>query len=267
MKNIIAASLFAFTLLACNKTEKTIVKSDSAKDSIETKTVKFTVDSINVQDSLAESKIIKLKYDATVLVFPSLADKKLLDSIYSQEKLMLADYNKANLEKALNQKMKEYFADNKVSSKDYPGDFPQTWNQTSDMEVSQKTNDFLTIKYTGDGFSGGAHGYYYEFYKNFNLKNNATLQFKDIVTTTDSKIWEPILLKSFLKDKDNTLDLLFDKKIPLNDNFYFDKNSLHFFYNQYEIAPYSSGPIDIAIPFSEITQYLTPEFKTAQNIK
>ena len=69
------------------------------------------------------------------------------------------------------------------------------------------------------------------------------------------------MIKNFLKNKDYTIDLLFDKRIPLNNNFYFDKTSLHFVYGQYEIAPYSSGIIKIDIPFSEISQDLKSEFK------
>ncbi|MBC7556889.1 MAG: DUF3298 domain-containing protein, partial [Chryseobacterium sp.] len=45
------------------------------------------------------------------------------------------------------------------------------------------------------------------------------------------------------------------------------KNTLYFVYGQYEIAPYSSGIIKIDILFSEISQYLMPEFKKENNIK
>jgi hypothetical protein len=266
MKNIIATSLLIAALFSCKKTEVTTAIIPN-RDSTKIQPVKFTVDSVFVQDSLKFTKLITAEYKSTVLFFPQIKNKILLDSIYAKENLKLDIYSKHDLKMALTKALKKYFADNKESITNYPGTSKQTWNQNSTMKMLQKEDDFMTLKYTGDGFSGGAHGYYYEFYKNFDLKNNKTIQLKNILTTTDAKIWDPIMLKNFLKNKNYTVDLLFDKKIPLNNNFYFDKTSLHFVYGQYEIAPYSSGTINIEVPFSEISQCLTPEFKKMNGIK
>ena len=63
-----------------------------------------------------------------------------------------------------------------------------------------------------------------------------------------------------------TPELLLVDQIPLNDNFYFDKENLYFLYNQYEIAPYAAGPVLIKIPFKEIKPLLTAVFKSSLNL-
>ncbi|SFH78657.1 RsiV family protein [Halpernia frigidisoli] len=267
MKNIIAASFLIATLFSCKKTETTIDNSKITKDSVKVEEVKFSVDSVKVSDSTKLTAKITESFDASVLQFPSIKDKTLQDSIYSKTNLKLASYSKEDLQKGLQDQKQKYFADNKKNIGDYLGDFKQTWNQNSSMKLFNKDENLMTLQYTGDGFSGGAHGYYYEFYKNFDLKNNKTIQLKDVLTTTDAKIWDPIMMKNFLKNKNYTKELLFDKRIPLNNNFYYDKTSLHFVYGQYEIAPYVAGTINIDVPFSEISKYLTPGFKQMNNIK
>jgi hypothetical protein len=42
----------------------------------------------------------------------------------------------------------------------------------------------------------------------------------------------------------------------LNDNFHFTGDSMAFFYNSYEIAPYSAGQIEFSIPLKDIQGYL-----------
>ena len=263
MKNFLAAILIAFTLFNCNG------KVDDAKVGATSNTKveqpSFIIDSVQVHDSVLLNKILTADFSSTVLVFPSLSNKKLLDSIYAHEKFNLSSYDKKELQSVLEQKKLEYFEDTRESLKDYTPDFEQSWNSNSTMKVFSNQNSILTIRYNGDGYSGGAHGYYYEHYKNFNLKTNKTYQLNDVFSTINAKTWEPVLFKNYLRDYDE--DLLFEKEIPLNSNFYFDENNITFVYNQYEIGPYAAGVFYIKIPLAEISEYLNPQFKSEMNIK
>ena len=133
------------------------------------------------------------------------------------------------------------------------------------MKVFSNKNDILTISYENDGFSGGAHGYYGITYKNFDLKNNKTIQLSDIFKDINKVDWNKILMKNF-KNPDQKEMLLVDK-IPVNNNFYFDSQNITFVYNQYEITAYAAGVVEISIPFSELKPYLKPEFISRNNIK
>ena len=131
------------------------------------------------------------------------------------------------------------------------------------MTIFSNKNDLLTIKYSGDGFTGGAHGYYYEFYKVFDLQTKKTLQLSDVLSDKNPKIWSKILMDHFLKNdlENGQSEMLLVKEIPLNDNFYFDQDHLYFLYNQYEITAYAAGPVLIKVPFSAIQTILKSEFK------
>ena len=131
------------------------------------------------------------------------------------------------------------------------------------MTIFSNKNDLLTIKYSGDGFTGGAHGYYYEFYKVFDLQTKKTLQLADVLSDKNPKIWSKILMDHFLKNdlENGQSEMLLVKEIPLNDNFYFDQDHLYFLYNQYEITAYAAGPVLIKVPFSAIQTILKSEFK------
>ena len=263
MKNYFIALFALSTLINCTKTE--IKTAENTEDNTEIVEQKFVVDSLSVADSMSLSKNLTADFQKTILVFPGITDKTLLDSIYAKENINLKSYSRSDLKAALDAKMQEYFAENKKVLEDYSPDFEQTWNETSSMKVHSKIDQFLTIKYSGDGYTGGAHGYYYEFYKNFNLEKNSVVQLKDVFSNQNPKMWNDLLVKNFLRE--NEEEMLFEKKIPLTDNFYFNEKNITFIYNQYEVAPYSSGVIIVNVPFSELSSYLNPQFKKDFNLK
>lgn len=67
------------------------------------------------------------------------------------------------------------------------------------MSVFSNQEDMLTIRYTNSGFSGGAHGYYNELYKVFDLKNNKSILLSDVVKNPNDKIWDKLLMQFYEK--------------------------------------------------------------------
>lgn len=254
MKNLIAIFSLGILFLSCSKNEN---KTDSS-DISQTSENKFVIDSLKVEDSVAISKTLTASFREQVLVFPSIEDKVLLDSIYAPANLKVASYDAASIETALKQSMQKYFMENKESSKDWSPDFQQTWNKSSSMKVFSHDGNLLTIKYFGDGFSGGAHGYYFENYKVFDLADKKVISTNDIFQNPKDIAWNEILMKNFT-NKDQKEMLLVDK-IELNDNFYFDNQGITFVYNQYEITAYAAGVVNIHLKFNEIKDKLNSEF-------
>lgn len=269
MKKFLALlTLSSMLIIGCNK-EKTKQENNATFDSsLVNPLSKFAVDSLKLEDSLRIDKNLSLTFSSKIITFSGLESKTVLDSIYAQEDLILEDYSKENLAKALHQKMQNYYDEEKLSLKEYKPEFSQFWNMTSAMEMISHQNQYLTIQYTGDGYTGGAHGYYYEKYKVFDLKNNKTVQLSDVITKEDSSVWKRILMDNFLKnDSENKqAEMLLVEEIPLNNNYYFDKENLYFLYNQYEITAYAAGPVLIKIPFSDIKPFLNSDFKKRMNL-
>jgi hypothetical protein len=268
MKTYIQAVL-VLGLLSCSKPEKTSVKTVQNNDVRQVQPDLFKHDSIMVEDSLKVDENLTISFKSSILVFPNIADKTLLDSIYAKEQIKLSEYSAENLQKELNSKKEKYFANSKASLQEWKPDFKQTWNQHSDMKLFSEMNDLMTVQYSGDGYTGGAHGYYYEFYKVFDAKNNTTLQLSDVVQNRDPKIWGKILMDNYLSSESGRAqpNMLLVKEIPLTRNFYFDSNNLYFLYNEYEIAAYASGPVLLKVPFSGIREMLNPDFRSKMNIQ
>ena len=266
MKTIFLALATAFVLFSCSpKTtgNKGIIPENA--NELASENLPFAVDSLQLQDSIAVAKTLKLRTSSTILLFPTLHNKTLLDSIYSPSGIRLETYSKEKLQKELVNQKEAYFSQGQEDAKEYTPDFEQIWDENSYMKVFSNQNEVLTISYENDGFSGGAHGYYNILFKNFDLKNNAVIQLSDVFIDVNKIDWNKILMKNF-KNPDQKEMLLVDK-IPVNNNFYFDSQNITFVYNQYEITAYAAGVVEISIPFAELKPYLKPEFISRNNIK
>ena len=269
MKNIFAVLFLIFlAFFSCKKAENSNAKTSEKAETKEVSAKLLATDSIKTIDSSKLNENLTAIFRSSVLVFPNLTNKVLLDSIYAPLNLKLKEYSKEKISAEIDAHKKEYFADTKKSLEDWSPDFPQTWEQNSYMKKFSILNDFMTLQYKADGYTGGAHGYYNEMYRVFDVKTNRQITLADILKVRDAKIWSRILMDHFLK---NDLDqgqaqMLLVKEIPLNDNFYFDQDNLYFLYNQYEIAAYAAGPVLIKIPYSEIKPFLTQDFRTKLNL-
>lgn len=266
MKTIFLALATAFVLFSCSpKTtgNKGIIPENA--NELASENLPFVIDSLQLQDSISVGKTLKLYSSSKVLFFPNITNKPLLDSIYSPSGIRLETYSKENIQKELINQKEAYFSQGQEDSLGFQSGYEQTWEENSYMKVFSNQNDILTISYEKDGFSGGAHGYYNILFKNFDLKNNKTIQLSDVFMDINKVDWNKILMKNF-KNPDQKEMLLVDK-IPVNNNFYFDFQNITFVYNQYEITAYAAGVVEISIPFSELKPYLKPEFISRNNIK
>lgn len=275
MKNTIAvlalSSFFIFS--ACKKSENVSIKSN---DSITTKPEKFAIDSVKVGDSIKLSDSLSVKYHAQVVVFPTIKDKKLLDSIYFQYKDN-QDFSKNGLKALLEREKNEYFTNTKKDSKDWISDitFSQQWYSDTGMKVVSNANDYLHIQYLWGSYAGGAHDNYGFTERVFDLKNNKKLELKDITSMPKNKL-EPLLMKNSNKINSGTTDengkvnnseMLLVDVIPATENFYFDDKNLYFHYSPYEITAFAAGDIIIPISWEELKGTINPEFKERMKIK
>ncbi|KMQ63240.1 hypothetical protein ACM46_14675 [Chryseobacterium angstadtii] len=275
MKNMIAAvavsSFFVFS--ACKKGEKTAAP--SGKTEI-TQPEKWTVDSVKVEDSSKIADSLTVSFTSKLLVFPTLKDKKLLDSIYFHDQ-GIKDFSKKGLEAYLDSEKNAYFRSVKSDSKDWISgiSYAQSWYTSSHMNLISTANDYMHIEYVQSAYEGGAHDNYGFSERVFDLKNNRKLELKDITSMPKAKI-ETLLMKNINKVKSGTTDsegevknseMLLVETIPATDNFYFDEKNLYFHYSPYEIAAFAAGDIVIPVSWEELKGTLNTEFKERMKIK
>ncbi|WP_028122975.1 RsiV family protein [Epilithonimonas tenax] len=261
MRNLFAILFFGLLLLSCNKTEN-ITISNTKSDSIETKK-EFAIDSLRVQDSLQISKTLTLSFEKQILLFPDITNKTILDSIYKPANITSKDYSKNALSGVLEKLKAESLT--KHESQDYLPEFKQTWEEMSGMKFISHKDNILTLQYAGNGYSGGAHGYYFESYKTFDLKNNKVISQNDIFKNPTDATWNKILQNHF--DEPEQKEMLLVDTIEPNNNFFFDPDKITFVYNQYEITAYAAGVVYITLNFKDIKDQLKPEFINQYKIK
>ncbi len=274
MKNIIAvlaiSSLLAVS--ACKKTENNNTVTGNAEVS---EAGRFTVDSVKIEDSLKINDSLTVKYTSKMLVFPTLKDKTLLDSIYFSEK-NITDFSKNGLRNYLQKSKNEYFNQIRKDSKEWGSDltFAQEWYSDTAMDIKSNINDYLHIEYVWESYSGGAHDNYGFSERVFDLKNNRKMELKDITSMPVDKL-EALLMKNINRMNSGTTDnngqvnnseMLLVDKIPATENFYFDGKNLYFHYSPYEITAFAAGDITIPVSWADLKGTLSPEFTKRMKI-
>jgi len=274
MKNTIAViALSSFlAVTACKKNETAAQEEKTESKASE----EFVVDSVKVNDSTKITDSLKVSYTSKLLVFPTLKDKKLLDSIYFQNE-KIKDFSKAGLQAYLDKEKNDYFNSIKKDNNDWLSDvtYAQNWYSSSHMNLISNKNGYMHIQYVGSGYEGGAHDNYGFSERVFDLKNNRKLELKDITSMPKNKI-EAILMKNIDKMNSGTMDgdgevknseMLLVDKIPASDNFYFDDKNLYFHYSPYESAAFAAGDITAPVSWEDLKGTLNAEFKDRMKIK
>ena len=65
----------------------------------------------------------------------------------------------------------------------------------------------------------------------------------------DADVPDSLLMRGFFTLED----------IVPNNNFWLDAENIHYSYNQYEIAPYAMGVIDVSLPYTQLSDILLPD--------
>ena len=133
-------------------------------------------------------------------------------------------------------------------------------------EILFEDENILSYSVQHSDYTGGAHGSLNVLFY--------TIDLNEIKTITEESIFKPNYFKFLtaqivdkLMEKYNldTPDKLIEEgffdinEIAPNNNFWINDKGVHYIYNQYEIAPYSMGPIDVTIPYEDIKSIIIPE--------
>ncbi len=151
--------------------------------------------------------------------------------------------------KAFKQEFMELIAD---STMEYIG-----YENTLQIEVSYQTENRIGLAANGYLYTAGAHGIGSTLFANISTQNGRKLSIADCFKNTDSI--RVNAEKTFRSNQGiaanaslNEAGFWFDNdKFTLTENFLLKDSSVEFFYNVYEIAPYSNGPTSIEVPFQK----------------
>lgn len=125
-------------------------------------------------------------------------------------------------------------------------------------KVSMNENCMLSFYFDNYEFVGGAHGITIRKAQTFNFKKRRQVTLWDFFKNKSEA--RNILINEILKQAENNMQnnpgVYFEnyetliKKNFNPENFYLTPQGIIIFYNQYEIAPYSTGIVEFLIPYS-----------------
>ncbi|PHS66906.1 MAG: hypothetical protein COB12_05605 [Flavobacterium sp.] len=160
------------------------------------------------------------------------------------------------ISEAANSFLKAYEIDKK--------EFPDLSPYTAEVSVSNSysSSDIISIKTSFYNYTGGAHGNTALAYLNFNPTTGAILTKNSLLK--NKKEFISFAEKIFRKEKNiaendniNSTGFWFENdSFSLPESIGFSKTHLILIYNQYEIASYADGPIEVLIPIEEVKPFL-----------
>ncbi|ELR68141.1 hypothetical protein C900_00717 [Fulvivirga imtechensis AK7] len=138
------------------------------------------------------------------------------------------------------------------------------WYAKINGNVLRNDTATITVELVTDMYTGGAHGnvnlQYFNFEPNTGNKLPLSSLFKANYESQLNKIVEKKFRETYHISPDKDLSdegYQFEEGKYYNpENFAILKDGIKFFYNSYEIAPYSSGPSEVFIPFKSLKPIL-----------
>jgi hypothetical protein len=175
------------------------------------------------------------------------------------------DYKHGDPEKILAELRKEYFTnyiqDNEALHKEMPGaNFG--WELIRSTHIIYNDQDKLCFYILSYSFTGGAHGEQSQVFTTVDLKKNRIITPQDLFMPGFEAELDRLLTKKLhtISNLPESAKLsesgYFTDEVKHNDNFYINGNGVGFFYNQYEIAPYSFGATEIFLSREELRSIL-----------
>lgn len=145
--------------------------------------------------------------------------------------------------------------------------------QNIESTVQHYEGDLLVYKAQFNEFTGGAHGMERTTFLNLDLAQKRQLLLDDIFIDESSEALTQLLWQQLMKDNKATtkedLELMgygLTGDLTPSENFYLDNKGVAFYYNVYEIAPYSMGPVEIRLSY-DMVENLLKESKIISNLR
>jgi hypothetical protein len=160
-----------------------------------------------------------------------------------------------------------YFRNYKTSNADLyqEGSESFNWKKMQEIRIMHNEQDILSAETYKYGFTGGAHGLSVSKFHAIDLQDGHRITLDEIFRDDYYNDLRDILnsaarRKYKLERNQSLVDAgFFTEFIEPCQNFYLTKDGLGFYYNQYEVAPFALGPIDIFISYKDLKRILSPE--------
>ena len=132
-----------------------------------------------------------------------------------------------------------------------------------ESHVQLYDKDLLVYRIDYNEYTGGAHGIYMATFLNMDLTLMRPLRLDDIFVgdykdALTDLIWNQLMADNKVTTHEALEDMGYASTgdIAPTENFYLSKEGITFYYNVYDITPYSMGPVKVTIPFAMMEHLL-----------
>lgn len=130
-----------------------------------------------------------------------------------------------------------------------------SWQIVKSNEILFSNEKYVSFVNEEYSYTGGAHGNTIRNHFIFDLEQNTLLEAKDLLDLTKCEDLIQLQKNSLVKTGQD-IDGFWEDGFRCDQNFYALDKGFVFHYDQYEIASYAAGPMDIFISFEELKPYL-----------
>jgi hypothetical protein len=143
----------------------------------------------------------------------------------------------------------------------YPDETPG-WKAEIFADISYEDEHWLSVRVDTYTFTGGAHGYGSIRYLNFDKHKGTELKSWELFRNRDR--FEQFAETRFREQENipenkpiNSTGFMFEEdRFYLPDNIGLEEGGVKLLYNQYEVASYADGPIELMLPYADVKQFL-----------
>lgn len=129
-----------------------------------------------------------------------------------------------------------------------------SWSDYTYGKISGSHEGIISYTMTKYSYTGGAHGMTSVTSLNFDTRTGSLLSEADFFKEGYRSVLSDLLsrhLPGSLESPEDT-SMLFVREIEPNGNFRVSEEGVTYIYNQYEIAPYVMGAIQVTVPWNEL---------------
>lgn len=197
-----------------------------------------------------------------ILLYYWFTDFEIVGDEYPELSKSVSQFNEVH-HKTCKKECKEYLAEAKEMHELEPEGSPYSISHNAEVERSDQA--IFSTSYCTELYRGGAHGGSVCGGATFDTKTGKKLNLKDVITDMDA--YEQMAVPFVTEQVEEFYgELLFPeyeetiKKTINKPNWMLTNYGLKFIYNEYELAPYAAGMIDVQIPYSKLADLIKPEY-------
>ena len=157
-----------------------------------------------------------------------------------------------------------YFKNYKSANEDIyqEGASSFNWEKIKEVRILHNEHDILSLENYDYGFTGGAHGLSFSKFQVIDLKDGQRIGLDEIFRDGYRNDLRDIIYQEVrnlynLERNQSLVDAgFYNDLIDPSDNFYLTKDGIGFYYNQYEVAPFAMGSVDIFLNYNKVKKIL-----------